>query len=580
MYTIQVYLHYHSGDHISAIDVTLSFGICDDHKTKWSVLEDELRTPHSGILLEVGDSMVKERVSVINWEKFDWRKYEEQSKDKLSHMLETWKNRNISGEEKFEMLKENLHNLVESLAEKKTITRHSRPWIGAEISAKLNELRECRKRFMRHRSLSNKHHYEEKRNKVVIEIDNARERWRVSQCERIAKAESDKEKWKKINFMTNTVTRMDIQPIRKVDTQTNKVDYLFEDTEILREMENYHITKEGEIENSELNKVITELKKENDVNNDKDMMNCEISNQEVSRTFNTCTGAAGPDGIHANLIDNADRGQMSKCLKILWNQAWDEGIFLDSWKEEHRAVLPKPNKLDFHVCDAYRTVSLTAVIGKRYEKITSSRLLIYMDEMGFDRDQFAYLAGRSSTQAILLLIEKIKRARLQKKKVGVIFFDFSDAFGNVNRVQLLEKIKTFGVKGKLFNHIADFLGNRKARIKINNSEIGGWKVSTMGTSAGTVLGPILFIIFAKDIPREIFPKFADDTAAIAIADSTQDVEGKIQNAINALCEWSEKSGMSLNNSKTKVINFSEGIKDELKVNLGGRQLVIMKQLRI
>ena len=81
------------------------------------------------------------------------------------------------------------------------------------------------------------------------------------------------------------------------------------------------------------------------------------------------------------------------------------------------------------------------------------------------------------------------------------FFDFTDAFGNVDRKVLLTKLKQdFGIKGKLLNHIADFLKDRKARIKIGQ-EKGEWKDSTSGSSAGTVLGPILFVAYVKDIPK-------------------------------------------------------------------------------
>ena len=141
--------------------------------------------------------------------------------------------------------------------------------------------------------------------------------------------------------------------------------------------------------------------------------------------------------------------------------------------------------------------------------------------------------------------------------MGVVFFDFTDAFGNVNRIRLLERIRSaYGIKGKLFNHIADFLKSRKARIKVNDI-VGEWLDSTTGTSAGTVLGPVLFTVSADDIPKGINPKFADDTAALAIGDTAEEVEGKLQELVNALSDWCKLSGMQMNVKKTKVMNFSE-----------------------
>ena len=145
-----------------------------------------------------------------------------------------------------------------------------------------------------------------------------------------------------------------------------------------------------------------------------DIMNCSIKKQEVERTFETCTGAPGPDGFHGNLIDKA-REMATECLLDLSNKAWEEGVFIEEWKKEHRAVLPKLSKTDFHNSNAYRTVSLTAVLGKRYEKITSKRLISCIEGKGFDLDQYAYLEGRSSTQALLYLIETIKIAKKVRK---------------------------------------------------------------------------------------------------------------------------------------------------------------------
>ena len=78
-----------------------------------------------------------------------------------------------------------------------------------------------------------------------------------------------------------------------------------------------------------------------------------------------------------------------------------------------------------------------------------------------------------------------------------------------------------------------FLENRKARIKVNNTS-GDWLDSELGTSAGTIWGPLLFLIFVSDIPKSLKPKFADDVMTVAVADSIQEIQVVLQNAINEL----------------------------------------------
>ena len=140
---------------------------------------------------------------------------------------------------------------------------------------------------------------------------------------------------------------------------------------------------------------------------------------------------------------------MGNCQKYIYNMAWNEGKFLKPWKQEQRATIPKPDKENYHHENSYRTVSVTAVMGKRMEKITSRRLIAKLEEDGFDVSQFAYLDNRSSNQATVAMVERVRCALNEKKKCGAVFFDFTDAFGSVDRVKLLSKLfYDFGVKGK------------------------------------------------------------------------------------------------------------------------------------
>ena len=137
-------------------------------------------------------------------------------------------------------------------------------------------------------------------------------------------------------------------------------------------------------------------------------------------------------------------------------------------------MIPKLDKKDFHHCNSYRTVSVTAVLGKRFKKISWRRLMAVMEEMGFDVDQFAYMESRSTTQAMLTLFERVKLGLLEGRSCGAIFFDFTDAFGSVDRSILLRKLREdFNIKGRLFLHIADFLSNGSARLKIGG-KMGEW----------------------------------------------------------------------------------------------------------
>ena len=138
------------------------------------------------------------------------------------------------------------------------------------------------------------------------------------------------------------------------------------------------------------------------------------------------------------------------------------------------------------------------MFGKRLEKVVSARLTSELERQGFDEDQFAYLTHRSSTQAVLSLVEMIKRNIHSQSITGVLFFDFTDAFGSVNRTTLIYKlVNNFGISGRLLLYLVSFLSGRQARINVNDL-IGEWVKSERGTSAGTVLGALLFLSYVQD----------------------------------------------------------------------------------
>jgi len=114
--------------------------------------------------------------------------------------------------------------------------------------------------------------------------------------------------------------------------------------------------------------------------------------------------------------------------------------------------------------------------------------------------------------------------------------------------------KDFGIQGRLFLYLVSFLSGRQARITVNQL-IGEWIQSEYGTSAGTVIGTVLFISYVHDAPSCIFPKFADDLAGLVSAADIVAVQSSLQSFPSQLNSWSEEWELQLNTSKTKVMLF-------------------------
>jgi len=557
---------YSSGMWATAPDVTLSKGITEYGPVSWSITDDDLRSPHECILLNIGENTQPSKVTVVDWPKFCWSDYERYTETSLRELRQKWENqREFKLNDMVDDFGACIHHGVDKTASWRVVTKHSKPWIDSEISDRFKELRKLKRKCRLRRSPANVAKYTDFLEETTSLVKEAEHRHWLAQCNMLSTID-DRKKWKLIHSLSNLQSSSGVQPIR-TSNKGNEV-YLFEDYEIIAAMEDHHIRKvDRTVQDSDyVVDSILEMIKSARSGSGNNLMNAPISDYEVKSTFGTGSDTPGPDEISAKLIDRANRDEMHKCLLFLWNKAWDYGYFIDAWKKENRVIIPKPGKDDYHKCDAYRTVSVTSCLGKRFERITSQRLTAVFEDTKFDSSQFAYLKNRSCTQALLVLTERVKNSLIAGGNAGVVFFDFTDAFGSVDRNLLLFKLgRDFGISGRLFLHINSFLSNRLSRINTDGM-VGDWTESLFGTSAGTILGPLLFIGYINDVPKSISPKFADDFVAVSVNKDSCAITLELQRAIDDLVAWSDEWGMELNVAKTKVMFFGSKF-ERLAVNI-------------
>ena len=143
------------------------------------------------------------------------------------------------------------------------------------------------------------------------------------------------------------------------------------------------------------------------------------------------------------------------------------------------------------------------------------------------------------------------------KQTDLILLDFSKAFDKVNHSKLLWKLHQYGIRGNALAWIRAFLGNRSQTVVIDGEESESVPV-TSGVPQGSVLGPILFLIYINDLPDELSSQvrlFADDTAVYLTTGDTED--GKVlQNDLDRLSVWEDRWDMEFNPSKCKVVRVT------------------------
>lgn len=264
--------------------------------------------------------------------------------------------------------------------------------------------------------------------------------------------------------------------------------------------------------------------------------------------------AAGPDEIHPRVLHEV-RSEVTKPLSLIFSKSLDEGKIPLEWK--HAIIKPihkKGKKSD--PCN-YRPVSLTSVPCKILERIIRDKLVTFLETNNLlNINQHGFRSGRSCVTQLIEIMEIWTDLMDKNIPFDTIYLDFSKAFDKVPHTRLGKKINRLGITGKLLLWIKDFLHHRTQSVKINNA-ISAKKPITSGIPQGSVLGPILFLIFINDLPDEITSTvkiFADDTKIFRAINSGRD-QIHLQEDLDRLLNWSKTWLLPFNIEKCKIIHY-------------------------
>lgn len=251
------------------------------------------------------------------------------------------------------------------------------------------------------------------------------------------------------------------------------------------------------------------------------------------------------------------------------NDSLRTGKFPEGWKTSTIIPIPKVNKpkkaseyRPINMLPIYEKV-LELVVKKQLEKFLEDNEIITEYQSGFRRQQSCETAIQSFIEEWKLIIE-------EKKMVGVLFLDLRRAFETIDRVRLVEKLYQYGIRGVVLEWIISYLSNRKQQVRFN--DICSKIIETVyGVPQGSVLGPLLFILYINDIVKvcpegSIFRLFADDTTASVTGESCEELEIKLNMVLGILEEWMNVNMLKMNADKTKYM-IVRSIRKEIKTDI-------------
>ena len=286
-----------------------------------------------------------------------------------------------------------------------------------------------------------------------------------------------------------------------------------------------------------------------------------ITPSEVELVLETLSigKASGPNGLN-NRIIRALSHELSYPFCSLFNQSLHRGIVPSSYKEAN--VCPVPKKGDLSSVSNHRPISLLNAENKVFERLVFKYLFNHLQDNNLLSSlQSGFIPGDSTINQLTYLYNTFCHALDDGKEVRAVFCDISKAFDRVWHSGLLHKLQAAGVTGEVLAWFKSYLSDRKQRVIVPGA-VSDWKFIRAGVPQGSILGPLLFLLYINDIVNDIGSNirlFADDTSLFIIVENPVTAAASLNTDLDRISQWAATWLVSFNPSKTESLLVSRKI---------------------
>ena len=274
-----------------------------------------------------------------------------------------------------------------------------------------------------------------------------------------------------------------------------------------------------------------------------------ISNMKSSKS-------SGPNSISTNLL--IEFSQMLVCpLVLIIDMSLKQGIFPSLNKEADVCAIHKKDEKTR--CENYRPISLLPNISKMFERVMYTRLeaFLNMTETIY-KFQFGFRKNYLTNHALLSIVGQIRSALDKNMFACGVFIDLEKAFDTVNHQILLYKLNHYEIRGVANKWFSSYLSNRYQKVALNGESSQRLPI-TCGVPQGSILGPLLFLLYINDMhlamEHSTIYHFADDTNLLYSSKSLKILRKRLNKDLQLLYDWLCSNRLSLNAGKTEFIVF-------------------------
>ena len=434
--------------------------------------------------------------------------------------------------------------------EKKKFKHKENEWYSRDLKKRKNALDKLHKKLVKNPSAQNEKLYRTAKRSYNYALKAEKKQFYQKKLE--AAKNNNKETWKIINTLTERASKQELNVKELVTNPDDKSEI----KTLCNKFNDYFINigsetvaKIKDIDNLQINTP----------------KNCGVMSfklctcNDIMDAINTLQPktSSGADNItnkYLKLIKN----EIAYPLSVLINIIILRGEVPQQWKTAKVIPLYK-KKGQMAEMTNYRPISLLSSLSKIMEKIVANQIVKHLSQNSIlSKSQFGFRKNHNTTHAIWSLVLQLLNGKSNKNELSATFFDLAKAFDIINHNLLMKKLCAYKIDPALAYFLEDYLTERKQFIEINGvrSEIKMCK--NIGTIQGSVLGPLLFLIYINEIDTESEENcllFADDTVVINEGKTKNDLKTNLQNSVQKITDWFASNKLVTNNNKTEIIHF-------------------------